>query len=75
MTTPKGRPREFPEELISFLSLEVYRERLRDPDRQVREDGDGGAKQARRSRSYDDLTRAYLRVITRNRPKIFGMLA
>lgn len=75
MTTPKGRPIEFPQDLLDFLNIEVYRERLRDPDRQVREDDDGGAKQARRAQSYNDLSRSYMRVITRNRAKIFGMLS
>lgn len=75
MTTPKGRPKEFSDELVSFLSIEAYRARLPDPDRQIQQDGDDGSKQKRRARSYDELTRTYLRIILKHRAKILGMLA
>lgn len=62
----KGRDKEFPDDLVSLLSLQVYRLQLGDPDRQLREDGDGGSRQARRASAYDNLTRKYLRVIRDN---------
>lgn len=66
----KGRDREFPDELVSLVSLQVYRLQLGDPDRQLREDGDGGSRQARRASAYDNLTRKYLRVFRDNRELI-----
>lgn len=72
--TSKGRQKEFPDELVNVLSVQTYRERLGDPDRQVAEDRDDGSKQARRARGYDGLTRAYLRVFLRNRELIDAAL-
>jgi hypothetical protein len=72
---PKGRQREFPADLIQFLNVQAYRERLPDADRQIRDDGDDGSKQRRRAQSYDGLTRAYLRVFMANEDRIRAALA
>ena len=68
--TPINPGHGFSSELIRQLSLDVYRQRLPDPDRQVKDDGDNGEKQAKRSEFYDQLTICYLKAIKRGNNEI-----
>jgi hypothetical protein len=52
-------------ECVRDVSEKVYRHLLGEEDarRMVEKDGDGGAKLRSRAGSYDQLTRAYLKVL------------